>query len=112
MESCGFFEPYKSAYLVYYLVQECKYSHAAKYLYALRRISMNEWLSTTSELLRLATNSTQLSTYATLIEVSKGSLLDQKAHLVPGLLQDTFGQHFDHKSCLSFVKKTRLIYWF
>lgn len=110
MASCGFPEPLKNAYIVHCIVTQYKYADAAKYLYALRRVSMNEWLVTVNELLKLSRNSRQLSTYASLIEVSKGSLLDEKAYLVPGLSEGITDRNFDYKDCLIFLKKIRSDY--
>lgn len=106
------FEPWKSAYIVYYLVAECKHADAAMYLYALRRFSMNQWLTTTTELLRLPTKSRQLYVYSTLIEVSKGSLISQKAYMVPGLPDKLANRRFDYKECAAFVEEIRKEYLF
>jgi hypothetical protein len=68
---------------------------------------MNEWLCTSTSLLRMAYSSKELSTYAALIEISKGSLLDEKAHMIPGLSAGISGHKFDYETCLELVIKTR-----
>jgi hypothetical protein len=68
---------------------------------------MVDWLVAISQLLRMAEKPNELNTYATLIEVSKGSLLDQKAHLVPGLAADLHGRKFDYEHCLLLIKQIR-----
>lgn len=112
MDSSCLYDKGWHAKLINQLVLECNYFDAAKYLYSLRRVSMNEWLATVSCLLALAKTSSTLNTFASLIEVSKGSLIDERAHKVPGLAYSLAGQTFDYEHCLSFLEEVMLRFCF
>lgn len=101
----------KSSVVVQRLVKENKHVDASIYLFALRRVSMNEWLKTTNLLLRMVGNQAILNTYATLIEISMGNPIEEKAHLLPGLSQSIIGKSaMPYEACLEFMKEINSAY--
>lgn len=98
---------FRGAFIIRTLIAEGRLLDASKYLYALRRVSVNEWLAVVDVLLKKAQTSREISVYSDLFEVSKGSLLSHKAHIIPGLSESLHGRSFDYEKCLEFVQKTR-----